>query len=107
MSATFFSDQKDWFFSATVRLPAYIQSNSIVGAQTEQRVGSLPPRNLSSLYGRGLEKTDGVKMCRCSFFDSFRVLLHSKPFILNNELSNVRVMYFWGQKFPQIFPDVN
>ena len=26
--------------------------------------------------------------------------LHSKPFILNNELSNVRVMYFLGSKVP-------
>lgn len=57
MSATFFSDQKDWFFFICLkkrRIACLVCANTIVGAETEQRVGSLPSRNLSSLYGKGI-----------------------------------------------------
>lgn len=42
---------------------------------------------------------ESSKMCRCSFLIHLESL-RNKPFILNIEHSNVRVMYFWGSKVP-------
>ena len=44
---------------------------------------------------------------RCAKFLMHLESLHNKPFILNSENSNVRVMYFRGQKSLQIFLDVS
>lgn len=41
------------FVEKKKKIACLVCANTIVGAEIEQRVGSLPSRNLPSLYGKG------------------------------------------------------
>lgn len=102
MSATFFSDQKDWFLFICLkkkRIACLVCANTIVGAETEQSGFSAFQELVFSLW-EGDWRKQMESRCADVVFLIHLESLHSKPFILNNEPSNVRVMYFLGSKVP-------